>query len=55
MAHCPDCDTLLHYTTEANKDFVHIFEICHFCGFVKAYVDYLSDDTGPIDWSGIDH
>ena len=58
MMHCPDCATLLNYSVSddrTEKDYKHIYEICVHCGYVKAYVDYVDSDTGPINWSGLDH
>ena len=52
---CPDCDSRLGFTTKEAEDFFHIYEICAYCGYTKAYVDYKDSDTGPIDYSGIDH
>lgn len=52
---CPDCKTELFITTRDYPDFFHIYEVCAYCGYVKAFVDYKDLDTGPIDYSGIDH
>jgi Zn ribbon nucleic-acid-binding protein len=52
---CPECSSKLYITTQSKEDFVNLYEICVFCGYHKGYVDYLDKDTGPIDWSGIDH
>jgi len=52
---CPDCDSKIGVTTKEDKDFFHIYEICAYCGYTKAYVDYKDSDTGPINYSGIDH
>lgn len=53
--YCPDCDSALGVTTQDHKEFFHIYEICAYCGYTKAYVDYKNSDTGEINWSGIDH
>lgn len=52
---CPQCQSTLRVVAESKKDFTHIFEMCSFCGYAKAFVDYLDSDTGPVDWAGIDH
>lgn len=57
MTNCPDCDHPLGYVVaddRQDKDYTHIFEICANCGYTKAYVEYRDDDTGEIDWSGIE-
>jgi RNase P subunit RPR2 len=54
---CPDCGTAFSYTVSddrSDKEYKHIFEICHHCGYTKAYVEYTNNDTGNIDWSGIE-
>ena len=38
-----------------HADYVHMYEICTHCGFRKAFVEYKDDDTGPVNWSGIEH
>jgi hypothetical protein len=58
MVDCPDCGTQLSYTVSddrSDKGYKHIFEICHHCGYTKAYVEYANNETGPIDWSGIEY
>ena len=52
---CPDCDSRLGITTQDKEGFFHIYEICAYCGYTKAYVDYKDSDTGPINYSGLDH
>lgn len=52
---CPDCDARVGITVKEAEGFFHIYEICAYCGYVKAYVDYKDSDTGPINYSGIDH
>jgi RNase P subunit RPR2 len=57
MSDCPDCNHPLGYVVSddrEHKDYTHIFEICVNCGYTKAYVEYKDDDTGEIDWSGIE-
>jgi len=58
MIDCPDCDGTLSYVVSddrSDKDYTHIYEMCAHCGYVKAYVDYKDDDTGPINHSGLDY
>lgn len=55
LMNCPQCDNKIAVTTESAKGFIHIYESCSYCGYIKAYVDYLDSDTGPVNWSGIDH
>lgn len=52
---CPECDTKLAISVEEAKGYHHIYEYCPMCGYVKAYVDYLDNDTGELDYSGIEH
>ena len=55
---CPDCYTPLGVAVmddREGKNYRHILELCAYCGYQKAYVDYLDDDTGEINWSGLDH
>lgn len=55
---CPECDTPLGVTVaddREDKGYKHIIEICAYCGYTRAFVDYLDDDTGEINWSGLDH
>jgi RNase P subunit RPR2 len=56
--YCPECKYELGYTVADDRedhDYKHIFEICAHCGFIKAYVEYEDKDTGPINYSGIEH
>jgi len=58
MINCPDCNGPLSYTVSddrSDKDYKHIYEICAHCGYIKAYVDYADNDTGPVDWSGMEY
>lgn len=52
---CQKCFTKLSISVEEKESFFHIFEYCVHCGYAKAYVDYKDEDTGPLDYSGIDH
>lgn len=55
---CPECDTPLGVTVADDREdqgYKHIIEICAYCGYTRAFVDYLDDDTGEINWSGLDH
>lgn len=55
---CPECDANLGVTVmddREDKNYRHILELCAYCGYQKAYVDYLDNDTGEINWSGLDH
>jgi len=52
---CPTCDAKISIAIEEKQSFFHIFEYCNYCGYSKAYVDYKDEDTGPLDYSGIDH
>lgn len=55
MMRCPKCELVLTVTVDKKDEFFHIIEHCNYCGYVKAYVDYLDDDTGELDYSGIEH
>jgi len=56
---CPDCGSSdLYYSVtddREHEDYVHMYEICTHCGFRKAFVEYKDDDTGPVNWSGLEH
>lgn len=52
---CEGCDAKLSVSVEEKENFFHIFEYCSYCGYTKAYVDYKDEDTGPLDYSGIEH
>jgi hypothetical protein len=52
---CPDCNSVLGFTIKENEDFFHIYEICAYCGYAKAYVDYKDTNTGPINYSGLEY
>lgn len=46
MMTCPQCDTPLSFTVSddrSDKEYKHIFEICNYCGYTKAYVEYDKD------------
>jgi hypothetical protein len=55
IMNCPDCNAVLGITTKDEEKFFHIYEMCAYCGYIKAFVDYKDDDTGPIVWSGLDY
>ena len=52
---CPDCNSVLGITTKDEGTFFHIYEMCAYCGYIKAFVDYKDNDTGSIVWSGLDY
>lgn len=52
---CEECGNELEFSISDYEEFKHILEHCRSCGWNKGYVDYIDEDTGPINWSGIEH